>query len=152
MKYLVLLALIVCAQSANMCEDIVGHYDSHYKKAYQVRRIIFDEFKAAFEDVDVVLLPTSPTTAFKIGENTGDPVKMYLSDLYTTPANLAGIPALSFPVDFHDNLPVGMQLIGRSFDEALLLGRPTRINIPLRASGVHSFGSIKGLSSLVSGQ
>ena len=98
-----------------------GHYDSHYKKAYQVRRIIFDEFKAAFEDVDVVLLPTSPTTAFKIGENTGDPVKMYLSDLYTTPANLAGIPALSFPVDFHDNLPVGMQLIGRSFDEALLL-------------------------------
>lgn len=93
-----------------------GYYDAYYSKAQKVRCLIQQDFDAAFDDVDVILTPTTPTTAFKIGEKTSDPLEMYLSDIFTVPANLAGLPAISIPVTDHktrDNLPVGFQLIGR---------------------------------------
>ncbi len=98
-----------------------GYYDAYYRKAQQLRRLIQQDFVTAFADVDLVLSPTTPTTAFEIGQKTADPVTMYLSDIYTTAANLAGLPAMSVPAGFIDGLPVGMQLIGRYFDEARLL-------------------------------
>ena len=98
-----------------------GYYDAYYRKAQQLRRLIQQDFVAAFANVDVVLSPTTPTTAFEIGQKADDPVTMYLSDIYTTAANLAGLPAMSVPAGFIDGLPVGMQLIGRYFDEARLL-------------------------------
>ncbi|MEK7989543.1 MAG: Asp-tRNA(Asn)/Glu-tRNA(Gln) amidotransferase subunit GatA [Thiotrichaceae bacterium] len=98
-----------------------GYYDAYYLKAQQIRRLISDDFKAAFEKVDIILGPTTPTPAFKIGEKTDDPVTMYLSDIYTIAVNLAGLPAMSLPAGFVNNLPVGMQLIGNYFDEAKLL-------------------------------
>jgi aspartyl-tRNA(Asn)/glutamyl-tRNA(Gln) amidotransferase subunit A len=98
-----------------------GYYDAYYLKAQQIRRLISDDFKAAFEKVDIILGPTTPTPAFKIGEKANDPVTMYLSDIYTIAVNLAGIPAMSLPAGFVNNLPVGMQLIGNYFDEAKLL-------------------------------
>jgi len=99
-----------------------GYYDAYYLKAQQVRQLISNDFTAAFERVDVILGPTSPTTAFPIGEKADDPVAMYLSDVYTISANLAGLPALSMPAGFADGLPVGVQLIGQAFDEGRLLG------------------------------
>lgn len=99
-----------------------GYYDAYYRKAQQLRRLIQQDFVTAFADVDIVLSPTTPTTAFEIGQKADDPVTMYLSDIYTTAANLAGLPAMSVPAGFIDGLPVGMQLIGRYFDEARLLG------------------------------
>jgi aspartyl-tRNA(Asn)/glutamyl-tRNA(Gln) amidotransferase subunit A len=99
-----------------------GYYDAYYRKAQQIRRLIQEDFSSAFADVDIVLGPTSPTTAFAIGEKSDDPVAMYLSDIYTTAVNLAGLPAASVPVGFADGLPIGMQLIGNYFDEARLLG------------------------------
>ncbi|MDZ7829436.1 MAG: Asp-tRNA(Asn)/Glu-tRNA(Gln) amidotransferase subunit GatA [Halofilum sp. (in: g-proteobacteria)] len=99
-----------------------GYYDAYYLKAQQVRQLISNDFATAFEDVDVILGPTSPTTAFPIGEKADDPVAMYLSDVYTISANLAGLPALSMPAGFADGLPVGVQLIGQAFDEGRLLG------------------------------
>ena len=98
-----------------------GYYEAYYRKAQQLRRLIQQDFVAAFANVDVVLSPTTPTTAFEIGQKADDPVTMYLSDIYTTAANLAGLPAMSVPAGFIDGLPVGMQLIGRYFDEARLL-------------------------------
>ena len=98
-----------------------GYYDAYYQKAQQVRRLIRDEFQSALEDTDAILGPTSPSTAFAIGQKLDDPVAMYLSDIYTTAVNLAGLPAMSIPVGFADGLPVGMQLIGNYFDEAKLL-------------------------------
>lgn len=98
-----------------------GYYDAYYLKAQQLRRIISDDFKAAFNDVDVILGPTSPTTAFNIGEKVDDPVTMYLSDIYTIAVNLAGLPALSMPAGFSNNRPVGVQLIGNYFSEGRLL-------------------------------
>jgi len=98
-----------------------GYYDAYYRKAQQLRRLIQQDFVTAFADVDIVLSPTTPTTAFEIGQKTADPVTMYLSDIYTTAANLAGLPAMSVPAGFIEGLPVGMQLIGRYFDEARLL-------------------------------
>ncbi len=98
-----------------------GYYDAYYLKAQKIRRLIADDFKRAFEEVDVLLGPTTPTPAFGIGEKTGDPIAMYLSDIFTIAVNLAGLPGMSLPVGFADGKPVGMQLIGNYFDEARLL-------------------------------
>lgn len=98
-----------------------GYYDAYYLQAQKIRRLISQDFVDAFKTVDVILGPTSPTTAFNLGEKTDDPVKMYLSDIYTIPVNLAGLPALSIPVGFVKQRPVGMQLIGNYLREAHLL-------------------------------
>ena len=98
-----------------------GYYDAYYLKAQKVRRLIADDFKQVFEDVDVILGPTTPTPAFGIGEKTGDPISMYLSDIYTIAVNLAGLPGMSIPAGFIDGKPVGLQLIGGYFGEARLL-------------------------------
>ncbi|MEM7401693.1 MAG: Asp-tRNA(Asn)/Glu-tRNA(Gln) amidotransferase subunit GatA [Pseudomonadota bacterium] len=98
-----------------------GYYDAYYLKAQQIRRLISEDFKKAFEEVDVILGPTTPEPAFKIGEKTDDPVTMYLSDIYTISINLAGLPAMSVPCGFANDLPVGMQLIGNYFAEETLL-------------------------------
>jgi aspartyl-tRNA(Asn)/glutamyl-tRNA(Gln) amidotransferase subunit A len=99
-----------------------GYYDAYYLKAQQLRRLIAEDFKKAFTACDVIMGPTSPTTAFKIGAKSDDPVAMYLSDIYTISVNLAGLPGMSIPAGFAaDGLPVGLQLIGRYFDEARLL-------------------------------
>jgi len=98
-----------------------GYYDAYYLKAQQIRRLISKDFTQAFEQVDVILGPTSPTTAFKIGEKIDDPVTMYLSDINTISVNLAGLPALSIPAGFADQRPVGLQLIGNYLKEAQLL-------------------------------
>ena len=98
-----------------------GYYDAYYGKAQQVRRLIKQDFESAFAQVDVIIGPTTPTTAFRIGEYIDDPVSMYLSDIYTTAVNLSGVTSLSVPVGFVDGLPVGMQIIGNYFDEARLL-------------------------------
>ncbi len=99
-----------------------GYFDAYYLKAQKIRRLIADDFARAFEEVDVILGPTSPSTAFRLGEKTDDPVTMYLSDIYTIAVNLAGLPGMSIPAGFSDGLPVGLQLIGNYFDEARLLG------------------------------
>ncbi len=98
-----------------------GYYDAYYLKAQQIRRLISEDFKKAFQDVDVILGPTTPEPAFKIGEKTNDPVTMYLSDIYTIAINLAGLPAISVPCGKQAGLPVGMQLIGNYFEEEKLL-------------------------------
>jgi aspartyl-tRNA(Asn)/glutamyl-tRNA(Gln) amidotransferase subunit A len=98
-----------------------GFYDAYYVKAQKIRRLISDDFKSAFNQVDVIMGPTAPTTAFKLGEKTDDPLTMYLSDIYTIAVNLAGLPGLSIPAGFVNNLPVGLQLIGNYFDEQSLL-------------------------------
>ncbi|MDQ3564539.1 MAG: Asp-tRNA(Asn)/Glu-tRNA(Gln) amidotransferase subunit GatA [Pseudomonadota bacterium] len=103
-----------------------GYYDAYYLKAQRIRRLIRDDFHRAFEQADVILGPTSPTVAFKLGEKTGDPVTMYLSDIYTISINLAGLPALSLPAGFVGRLPVGLQLIGDHFGEARLLNAAHR--------------------------
>ncbi len=98
-----------------------GYYDAYYKKAQQVRRLIRDDFYRAFQDVDLILCPTTPSTAFNLGEKTDDPQLMYLEDMYTLAINLAGLPALSMPCGFSQGLPIGAQLIGPNFSEARLL-------------------------------
>ncbi len=99
-----------------------GYYSAFYGKAQKARRLITDDFNDAFKKCDVVLAPTSPTPAFKLGSKLDDPLKMYLSDIFTIPLNLAGLPGISIPCGFTDNgLPVGMQLIGRQFDEKTIL-------------------------------
>ena len=99
-----------------------GYYDAYYLKAQKLRRLIANDFAAAFEACDVIAGPVSPTTAWKIGEKTDDPVQMYLSDIFTLAVNLAGLPGLSLPAGFGaGELPVGLQLIGNHFDEARLL-------------------------------
>jgi aspartyl-tRNA(Asn)/glutamyl-tRNA(Gln) amidotransferase subunit A len=98
-----------------------GYYDAYYGQAQKVRALIKQDFENAFEAVDVIAAPVAPTTAFPIGEHTGDPLAMYLEDVFTLPANLAGVPGISFPVGFDgDGLPVGMQLMGQHFEEARL--------------------------------
>ncbi len=104
-----------------------GYYDAYYLKAQQLRQLISEEFRQAFRQVDVIMGPTSPTTAFAIGEKSSDPVAMYLSDIYTIAVNLAGLPAMSLPVAPVAGLPVGLQLIGRYFDEARLLNIAHRL-------------------------
>lgn len=98
-----------------------GYYDAYYLQAQKVRRLISQDFKQAFEQVDLILAPTTTDVAFRFGEKSDDPVAMYLNDVYTIAANLAGIPAMSLPAGFVDGLPVGMQLMGNYFSEARLL-------------------------------
>ena len=98
-----------------------GYYDAYYLKAQQCRRLISDDFTQAFNDVDVIMGPTVPTTAFKLGDKKDDPVAMYLADIYTISTNLAGLPGVSIPAGFVNNMPVGLQIIGNYFDEARLL-------------------------------
>jgi aspartyl-tRNA(Asn)/glutamyl-tRNA(Gln) amidotransferase subunit A len=99
----------------------VGYYDAYYVKAQQVRRLIRDDFLAAFQTVDLILTPTAPGVAFTRGDLTGDPLAMYQQDIFTVPASLAGVPALSMPCGFHDGLPLGVQLIGPHFAERAVL-------------------------------
>lgn len=99
-----------------------GYYDAYYGQAQKVRTLIKQDFEKAFEQVDVIAAPVTPSTAFKIGEHNEDPLAMYLEDVFTLPANLAGVPGLAFPVGFDgEGLPIGMQLMGRHFDEQTLL-------------------------------
>ena len=99
-----------------------GYYDAYYLKAQKVRTLIYQGFQKAFEKVDFLITPVTPETAFKIGEKTDDPIKMYLSDIFTIAVNLAGLPAISVPCGFDSrNLPVGVQFIGRAFDEETIL-------------------------------
>lgn len=98
-----------------------GYYDAYYLKAHKIRRLISQDFTEAFKEVDIILSPTTPTPAFKLGEKLDDPVSMYLSDIYTIPVNLAGLPAISIPAGFIDGLPIGLQLISHFFEEAKLL-------------------------------
>jgi aspartyl-tRNA(Asn)/glutamyl-tRNA(Gln) amidotransferase subunit A len=98
-----------------------GYYDAYYLKALKIRGLIRQDFTEAFKKVDIILGPTTPTPAFKIGEKTDDPISMYLSDIYTIAVNLAGLPGMSIPAGFVKGLPIGMQLIGNYFAEARLL-------------------------------
>jgi aspartyl-tRNA(Asn)/glutamyl-tRNA(Gln) amidotransferase subunit A len=99
-----------------------GYYDAYYLKAQQVRTLLRQDYERAFETVDLVATPTTPTPAFKLGEKTSDPVQMYLNDIFTVSANLTGLPALSVPCGFSGTkLPLGLQLTGRMFDETTLL-------------------------------
>ena len=99
-----------------------GYYDAYYKKGQQVRTLIKSDFDTAFKDVDIIITPTAPTPAFKLGEKTADPLQMYLSDIFTISVNLAGIPGLSLPCGMTKNdLPVGLQILGRHFDEETVL-------------------------------
>ena len=98
-----------------------GYYDAYYLKAQKVRRLIYEDFKKAFREVDFILTPTTPTLPFKFGERLSDPIKMYLSDVLTVPVNLAGLPAISIPIGWKKGLPVGGQVIGKPWDEGTLL-------------------------------
>ncbi|STX29292.1 aspartyl/glutamyl-tRNA amidotransferase subunit A [Legionella beliardensis] len=98
-----------------------GYYDAYYLQALKTRRLIQQELLSTLEQVDVILGPTTPTCAFKLGHSAADPIQNYLADVFTVAANLAGLPALSIPVGFKANLPIGMQLMGKHFSEALLL-------------------------------
>lgn len=105
-----------------------GYYDAYYRKAQKVRRLIKEDFDNAFKHVDVLLTPTTPTTAFRIGEKSNDPLQMYLSDIYTTSANLAGIPGINIPIGFDSkNLPIGLQLLADQFNESFLLSCSAKI-------------------------
>ena len=97
-----------------------GYYDAYYAKAQQVRHLIRDDFQKAFTEVDVIASPATPTTAFGLGAKK-DPVSMYLSDIYTIAVNLAGLPSMSLPVGFSQQLPIGMQLIGNFLQESRML-------------------------------
>src|SRR5207253_4533956 len=99
-----------------------GYYDAYYKKAQQIRALIARDFREAFEKCDVLLTPTAPTAAFVAGEKMDDPVTMYLNDMFTIPASMAGLPGISVPAGLdNDGLPLGLQLIGRAFDEETML-------------------------------
>ncbi|ACN99260.1 glutamyl-tRNA(Gln) amidotransferase subunit A (Glu-ADTsubunit A) [Sulfurihydrogenibium azorense Az-Fu1] len=98
-----------------------GYYDAYYLKAQKVRTLIYQDYMKAFEKVDVIITPTTPDVAFKIGEKSNDPIQMYLSDIFTVSINMATLPAVSIPCGFKDNLPVGMQIIGKPFDESTIL-------------------------------
>ncbi|WP_430606533.1 glutamyl-tRNA(Gln) amidotransferase subunit A [Enterococcus sp. AZ170] len=97
-----------------------GHYDAHFKKAGQVRTLIKRDFDAVFEKYDIIIGPASPTVAFGLGENINDPITMYMNDLLTIPVNLAGLPGMSVPAGFSEGLPVGLQIIGKQFDESTM--------------------------------
>ena len=97
-----------------------GYYDAYYLKAQKCRRLVADDFTEAFNSVDIILSPTTPDTSFKSGEKTNDPIEMYLQDIFTIPANLAGLPGISMPCGSHNGLPLGVQLVGNSLEEARL--------------------------------
>jgi aspartyl-tRNA(Asn)/glutamyl-tRNA(Gln) amidotransferase subunit A len=104
-----------------------GYYDAYYLKAQKIRRVIAQDFSKAFEQCDIIVGPTAPTTAFSLGEKTQDPVAMYLNDIFTNTVNLAGLPGLSIPAGLDEaGLPVGLQLIGQFMDEGRLLGAAHR--------------------------
>ena len=107
-----------------------GYYDAYYLKAQKTRQLIAGDFRKAFAEVDVLMGPTTPTPAFKLGEKTDDPITMYLNDIYTIGVNLAGLPGMSIPMGFVDGLPVGLQIMGNYFDEARML------NVAHRYQGV----------------
>ena len=99
-----------------------GYYDAYYLKAQKVRQLIKKDFENAFKNVDAVLTPSTPSSAFKVGEKKDDPISMYLNDVFTVPINLAGLPAISVPAGHDkDKLPLGLQLIGKAFDEQTIL-------------------------------
>jgi aspartyl-tRNA(Asn)/glutamyl-tRNA(Gln) amidotransferase subunit A len=99
-----------------------GYYDAYYKKAQQIRSLIARDFRQAFETCDVLLTPTAPSAAFAAGDKMDDPVTMYLNDMFTIPASMAGLPGISVPAGLDkDGLPLGLQLIGRAFDEETML-------------------------------
>ncbi|MGM0378634.1 MAG: Asp-tRNA(Asn)/Glu-tRNA(Gln) amidotransferase subunit GatA [Bacillota bacterium] len=98
-----------------------GYYDEYYSKAMKVRTLIKQDFDKAFEKYDCIITPTAPNKAFKIGEKTDDPLTMYMSDICTVPVNIAGLPAISIPAGFVDEMPIGMQIIGKHFDEETIL-------------------------------
>ncbi|QGT98829.1 Aspartyl-tRNA(Asn) amidotransferase subunit A [Candidatus Syntrophocurvum alkaliphilum] len=98
-----------------------NNYEDYYLKAQKVRRLVRDDFTRVFKDYDVIVAPTTPTTAFKIGEQINHPIILYLNDIITVPVNLAGLPGMSIPCGFSDGLPIGMQLIGKPFDEGTLI-------------------------------
>lgn len=98
-----------------------GYYDAYYNKALKVRTLIRKDYERAFKDVDVIVGPTSPTVAFKIGEKTEDPLTMYLADVYTVPVNIAGLPGMSLPCGISNGMPVGLQIVGKYFDEGTML-------------------------------
>lgn len=98
-----------------------GYYDAYYKKALQARSLIIAEYERVFEKYDFILSPVAPTPAYKLGSKTGNPIEMYLGDIYTVPVNIAGVPALSLPCGKTESgLPIGMQLIGKALSEPLL--------------------------------
>ncbi len=104
-----------------------GYYDAYYLQAQKIRRLIANDFVEAFKSCDLIMGPTSPTTAFALGAKSGDPVQMYLSDIYTISTNLAGLPGMSIPCGFGaDGMPVGLQLVGTYFSEARMLGAAHR--------------------------
>jgi aspartyl-tRNA(Asn)/glutamyl-tRNA(Gln) amidotransferase subunit A len=98
-----------------------GYYDAYYRRAQQVRTLIRRDFSAAFERYDVLITPTSPTVAFRLGEYADDPIAMKMADVCTIPANMAGLPAISVPCGFQDGLPIGLQIIGRPLAEETIL-------------------------------
>lgn len=118
-----------------------GFYDAYYKKAQQIRRLIKNDFVNAFNEVDVIMGPTTPSPAFKLGEKSNDPVTMYLEDIYTISTNLAGLPGMSIPVGFADNKPCGLQLIGNYFDESRLLNAAHKFQ---QATDWHTKSPVKG--------
>jgi aspartyl-tRNA(Asn)/glutamyl-tRNA(Gln) amidotransferase subunit A len=111
-----------------------GYYDAYYLKAQQIRHLIAEDFRRAFEQVDVIMGPTSPTTAFPLGSKADDPVAMYLNDIYTIATNLAGLPGMSIPVAPVGGLPVGLQMVGNYFEEGRLLNAAHRLQ---RETGWH---------------
>jgi aspartyl-tRNA(Asn)/glutamyl-tRNA(Gln) amidotransferase subunit A len=99
-----------------------GYYDAYYLKAQKVRALLTRDFEEAFKKVDAIVTPTSPTAAFKLGEKVDDPLAMYLADIYTVTANIAGIPGVSVPCgETKEKLPIGLQILGKHFDEATIL-------------------------------
>jgi len=95
-----------------------GYYDAYYRKAQKVRRLIKEDFDKVFSEVDLLITPTTPTAAFRIGQKSDDPLQMYLSDIYTTSANLVGIPGMNIPIGKNsDNLPIGLQILSQQFNE-----------------------------------
>ena len=98
-----------------------GYYDAYYAKAQKVRRILRNKIDETFNNYQFILIPTTPNSSFKIGQKTSDPIEMYLEDIYTVLANLAGIPAISVPLGKNDNLPFGIQIMAKKFDEQNLL-------------------------------
>jgi len=97
-----------------------GYYDAYYVKAQKVRTLIKQEFDRVFEKVDAIVTPTSPTVAFKIGQKVNDPLSMYLNDIFTLPVNISGLPGISLPCGLSDGLPVGLQVIANSYQEATM--------------------------------
>lgn len=120
-----------------------GYYDAYYKKAQQVRTLIKEDFDKAFDKYDVIISPTTPSTAFKIGEKSDNPLEMYLSDILTVSVNIAGIPAISIPCGMANNMPVGLQIIGKAFDEAKILNVAYNIEKKLNFNETPIIGGVK---------